>query len=188
MRRRVLWSGGFDSTFLVLHSLRQRRPIEAVYLQQFDDWQKQIRERRAIERVLREVPAELRRYLTIGQEARLEDFWSRYSDIDPELQALDWTSPQNGYLAAVAEAVKGAACGLVADDSTGQQPNVLEAMKRYGLRYPLLYWKKADLLPIAAQEGFLDLLSLTWSCETHEVTEAGCGTCLVCRRRLVPVL
>jgi 7-cyano-7-deazaguanine synthase in queuosine biosynthesis len=187
---RILWSGGFDSTYLVLRALQAGQRVEPVYAWQEIDWQKQINEQEAIARVRHALPAELRRELLEIHREPLSDHWSTYEEIEVELWAAvpkgDGLSPQDAFLASVARRIGPIEMAVVADDPT--QPGVMEILRREGVRFPLVAQSKAQILSRAVELGIEPYLRLTWSCEASVSFLGGkpCGVCEPCRHRIIP--
>ena len=72
--------------------------------------------------------------------------------------------------------------GSVCRELISREPE-LEILRN--LRYPLLRMSKADMLQEACQEGFADIMGLTWSC-WHPKDGKACGQCNMCVERILP--
>jgi hypothetical protein len=181
----VLWSGGFDSTALVLERLRRGETVRPVYMAQRARWQKQIRERDAMDRI--------RSAIAEPRLLRLVEWPAFNTSIEPHVRALDelnggdWTTVQNAALAAVADDVGPIAAALVADDYTATQRPVVGYLRRHRVALPVIASTKRDVLRVARDHGYAELLELTWSCEGRNTESRGlaCGRCEPCRHRIV---
>ncbi len=191
MPMRVLWSGGFDSTYLVLSLLAQGERVRAIYLTQDLAWQKQLRETEARRRILAALPPELRAHLDAQAEPeRLrEDVWARRARVDDELFKIgEERSPQLPLLCAYGQIEGRAAAAFVFGDETLRHPKHVRALETSGISLQLAGLTKSDALHDARRRGFEHLLALTWSCEAeNNVARFGpCGTCAPCRSRIMP--
>ncbi len=210
--REVLWSGGFDSTALVLQALHAGDAVRPIVLEAGEvEWQKLRRERRARERIRETMPAEFRARLWPDRFIRQEPIFSRidalHLDADRRLQTIaacgcrpvlradvaeypdgfPWVSRQNALLLAFAELWPGVEAGFVESDQTFRCP-VYGDRIRAAFRLPLADWSKAELLAWAESAGLRRLLDLTWTCEADNADAAAgpCGACDPCRARIIP--
>lgn len=193
--RRILWSGGFDSTWLVVDALLAGARVEAV------TWTgsgrlrppsgKAIQEEAARASIVEALPPALRGRLGLaaGADAQLDGLIGPLWDELVAAQPGEWWSPQNYVLAALPRSVGHAEAGIVADDRTARQAGVLGVLAREGVSTPIVARGKADLLADARARGFEDLLALTWSCEApdHAALLAPCGRCEACLARIVRI-
>lgn len=195
-RRRILWSGGFDSTALVLEGLARGDRIEPVYIDHDNGWKKDRYQMAAIARVIVALPEGLRARLTPVQRVTLEDVYrdtmARLAELDAAAIELGvGRSPQVALLHAVGRAVGPIEAAYVANDTAGAQlPLSRELLLSGGIQMPLIRTSKLELWAAARDRGFEDLLRLTWSCEgpagEPDWPEWPCGRCDPCRHRLVP--
>ncbi len=188
MTPRLLWSGGFDSTFRLLERLYVGDRVEVVYVNQGGDWQKQRREQEARRRLLAALPLGWRARVLIDPEdakgrppVLMADgsIAGRYADLELEAQRRypDGYSPQLPLLCAVADVLGPVeACFVQGDETPALFMPVLRA---HPFRLPLLERTKTQLLHAAWRSGFDDLLALTWSCEADD-GDAKVGPCRVC--------
>jgi hypothetical protein len=193
--RRILWSGGFDSTFLVLDALTRGERVEPFYVQQATEpvWQKQRRECAALESIVSRLPRGYRARLTKLPRAPFivyRDVWGEYRKLDKELRQIagDDYSPQLPLLAAVAHELHGVEMAFVAGDSSIQHEASRLFMAAHQIESPLAGKHKGELLRDADHRGFGHLLRLTWSCEGDALAaEHGpCGECGPCKARIIP--
>lgn len=199
--RRVLWTGGFDSTALVLETLRTERGRVEPYAIEFTypnmEWQKARREADARDRIRAALPP--------GMAARLEPdqvipFFPEHADraaavfdaiwsMRTAAGLSGWHSPQVSGLVVVAEHVAGLAAGYVAGDSALEDPFTRRELVRR-LALPFAHVSKRALLEQAHRAGYADVLDLTWSCEGDDwdAVDGPCGNCLPCRSRIIPAI
>lgn len=193
--RRILWSGGFDSTYLVVDALVAGHHVEAIRSDGWQDVHKAVKENIARLRIVAALPAELRAHLDEREENHTAFIFPNIWQAHDELTAAvggDWTSAQNGVLFLMPEIV-GPRCevGIVKDDNTAGQPAVLSVLNLRGLDFPLVERTKADLWEDARRRGFDDLLAMTWSCEgpgdrgVLGLMAEPCGECTPCRLRII---
>ncbi len=196
--RRILWSGGFDSTFLVIDALLAGHHVEAIRSDGWQDVHKSVKENIARLRVAAALPAELRRHLDEREENHVayltghDRIWQAHDELNAAIAADDWTSAQNGVLYMMPDIIgPRVEVGLVADDHTAQQPAVLAVLAKRGVDFPLVGQSKADLWLDAKRRGFDHLLTMTWSCEGPEnngvknLWAEPCGNCTPCRLRII---
>lgn len=183
----VLWSGGFDSTYLVIDRLLQGESVQPLYIAQSDGWQKQIRERDAMDRIRFALPGDLRSHLAPAQE------WIAWRDviasIEPELRKVSRsTTVQNAALAAVGVDAGPVEVALVSEDRTAHRPAVLAWLRSHRVELPMLASTKHAILARARVRGYEDLLGLTWSCEGPNADAAArpCAACEPCEHRILP--
>ena len=190
-RKRLLWSGGFDSTYLLVSQLKAGEHIEAVYLTQDPRWQKQAREIEARQRIFHALPHELQSRLTVHQPDPLDaDVWRRWHILNVELQAITGgCSVQTAMLAAIADQRGPVQAGIALGDGVANDPKQRELLREHQVEMPLVDVSKTTMYQTAQCEGWAHLLDLTWSCEAwnDEATAAPCGKCLPCQGRIRPV-
>lgn len=190
-RRRVFWSGGFDSTAWLLERLRRGDRVEAHYAPTGggdSGWQKNRHEQDARDRVLAALPAEWRSHLTIAPAIPFD--WQLHGEIVKDWrevgeQRSDWFSSQGPLLSAAGRLIGGADALYVGAEL---MPEVAELFRRSGVALPLLGVGKPAILAHAKATGVDGLLALTWSCEgeNDEAGHGGCGECKPCRERIIP--
>jgi 7-cyano-7-deazaguanine synthase in queuosine biosynthesis len=203
--RHILWSGGWDSTFCVLHAaLTQRHCVQPYYL--IDTGRDStLHELRAIERIRKDANARCGSALI----APVVYANSTETEADPEitqwfssLQARMHVGTQYEWLARFARAhamhalelavekyppgTESPLYVLLRDNTEGQgherafrrfPSDDLRLFERF--RFPVIHLIKHDMGNIAVQEGFDDLMQLTWFCH-RPVLGVPCGTCRPC--------
>jgi 7-cyano-7-deazaguanine synthase in queuosine biosynthesis len=195
-RRTILWTGGFDSTWLVVDSLLRGEAVRAVawlggsrYVLPRDKARNEAAARARIEHALpaalaRRLDVEVHRDNQVDGEA-MSAVWNELWGAAPGV----WWSPQNAILGMLPAVLGGpVAAGLVADDPTAAQAGVLRVLREHGVELPIVERRKAELLDDARARGFDELLALTWSCEGSGplASTTGCGECGPCRERILP--
>jgi hypothetical protein len=175
-KRRILWSGGVDSTYLLLSALQDGDRVEVAYAYMEDrcEWQKTRHEIQARHRIVHAIPAELRRRLLIAP---------REMDMDPEQSPWLWDACQRNLTAwesrgltysgqDVLLATFGAACGpyeaayLAGErDFGGHDREVADTFRQAGIRLPLVGLSKIACAQDGQRRGFEHLLRLAWSCD-----------------------
>lgn len=189
-RRRVFWSGGFDSTAWLLELLRRGDRVEAHYAPTgSDEWQKKHREMDARARILAALPAAWRSRLSIAESVPYD--WALHAEMLKDWHEVDdqrkagWWSSQGPLLSAVGRLVGGADALYI---GTELIPEVADLFRRSGVRLPLLGVGKPAILDHAQRTGVDGLLALTWSCEgeNDETIDRACGLCTPCQKRIIP--
>lgn len=191
MTRKILWSGGFDSTALVVDALRRGEKVEPYYVVTSEHWQKQIREREAIGRILAALPPEMRRLVVKEptEAPSLREVWTGFCEVDAEFRqrTAGWFSQQAAYMAAAADQIGGEIeMALVQGDHALAEPE-LAILREHRVTTPIAGITKSELLWNAERDGYADLLRMTWTCEAQnqDARLAACGVCEPCRRRII---
>jgi hypothetical protein len=183
---RVLWSGGFDSTFLVLELLREGRLVCPVVMADDPTWNKRRQEGAARRYVADLLPADWRAKLAPEEVVPFAAFQSRMTIREQEAHGEAWDfSPQTPALAAVADLAGPLLAGYVAEDDAVRGGSVT-LLHRAGVATPLQGWTKLDLVAQAERRGWLPILDRTWSCEEAS-GRTPCGWCVPCLLRVRPV-
>lgn len=195
--RSILWTGGFDSTWLVVDALLRGERVDAFTSTGWNAPHKAVREMVARERIKQTLPAQLRRHLwhveechaDVAIERRAKQTWAEMLTVEPA-----GTSPQNQILALLPAVIGRPVLdtGHVKDDPTTNQVAVRAILERHGIRMPLAHVTKVELLADARRRGFDNVLDLTWSCEGPLDRDDGpgltgppCGECEPCRMRIM---
>lgn len=192
IKQKVLWSGGFDSTYIVLKLISHRITVEPVYILQNLSWQKQARETAAMDRIRDMIPAELRYYLKDNTLVPIGEIRNGYKQEINNLHKLGIesgrdTSFQNPLLTAISSEISGLTSGICYDDPTAKQTKVVEYIKGKGIALPLIETSKQQMVKDANKIGISDILLSTWSCEGYDNDlTAQCGQCLPCELRIIP--
>lgn len=184
---KVLWSGGFDSTFLVLDLLRTGFRVHPVVLVDSPEWQKRQREAAARHRIRWALPREYAGRL--GREEVLDwpEWVDRFEVLDQAAQHRypEGYSSQIPMLAAAAKLTGPVLSGYLEDDGAVRRGDVTMLLEA-GIGCPMISLTKPQLLARAARHGYGPLLDLTWSCEGASALVGPCGECDPCLQRLLP--
>jgi len=188
--RRILWTGGFDSTWLVVDALLDGYRVEAPVWRGvgvgIGSWQKPANEDEARRRILHALPPDLQsRLRSVAIDGRMTGAWQ---DAWAELTAAEgdrWWPPQTYMIASLPQLTGPVEAAFVATDVTTSRPGIMAALERRGVRSPIADLTKPELLVDATRRGFRHLLDLTWSCECDI---AGAGDCDPCHHRVIPGL
>lgn len=191
LRRQVLWSGGFDSTFRLLSLVAAGERVAPIYLDQECRWQKQVRELDARDRILSQLPTDWRRRIDgppVGED--FGDFWATFLRLHRQYADAglgEWPSQDPG-IAAAGLLRPGVEACYVAGDTLTENPARLALLRDHQVALPLIRFTKRDLWKEATRQGWADLLLLTWSCEGEDIdaTARPCGNCQSCQARIVP--
>lgn len=207
--RRICWSGGFDSTLLVLSALMRGDTVTPILAPMGpEDWQKTRRERAARDYLRVHLPPGLRSRLhpaadiTADTHTRqsplqrdydhfLDELATRRHDVGLSLQ--DGYNAQIPMLLAVAQAASPTPqvieAAFVSTDVSLQDPATFSLLSER-IQLPFQHVSKAELL--AQHPALYDLLLRTWSCEAH-ITDgplqnrlSPCGQCDPCLARIIP--
>ena len=190
-RKQVLWSGGFDSTYLLVSQLKAGERVEAVYITQNLGWQKQAREIEARQRIVHALPPELRARLKVHQPDQLgQEVWARWYTLNADIQTqTGGCSAQTAMLAAMADQRGPLQAGIAKGDLVANDAVQRGLLLEHQVEMPLLNVSKAAMYETAKAEQWGHLLDLTWSCEAYNSMAAAqpCGVCLPCQGRIRPV-
>lgn len=197
---RLLWTGGWDSSFRLMQLLLlERRAVQPIYVLTPDRTTARL-ELRAIERMRDGLrprladPALLRPLQILLASDHRPTSWQRAAF--DAIRARAHLGTQYLALAGVAE-TQGwrdvevsverytspdglSAWSRMLMDSPGVLGQRPEAQLLKYWSFPVMHLTKEDMGQIAAQEGFLDLLRLRWFCH-DPVGEKACGRCRPCR-------
>lgn len=195
----VAFTGGFDSTFLLLAHLSMEQHVEPVYLACRVDARRNCAQEWESTRSLWAVldarypgllaPLRVVRHI---QEPAMRDAQARLgkvngilpmrSRIGGQYEALSAWALTEGVELEVAAEIGG---NLEHALHSGMVPP--EDMDRAlrGLVFPLANTTRAQMMERATAEGWLDILEQTWSCR-HPSEGKPCGSCSSCRTRPVP--
>jgi len=183
---RLLWTGGWDSTFRLLHLLLvQQRAVQPVYLVS-SGRASTMQELTTMERLRAEVlprltdpsllrPTQVHLWSDFPPSPALREAYAavaaqehigiQYLHLAAVAQALDWHDAEVGVIAADRWGARGAGPGSV-------------LFERFA--FPLLDLPKARMGEIAREHGFYDLLVQRWFCQTP-LAGRPCGVCHPCR-------
>lgn len=199
-KRRILWTGGFDSTWLVIDALLSGAQVETVTLRGLTQYQKTPNEDAARARIQHGLPGTLRsRLFSQVYDTRYESIVSEMRSPWNELWGMagskfeDW-SEQAPLLCAIPPATGRMEVGHVREDKGPHWRPRWAYMNSRGLDFPIEHLSKPELLRDAQNRGFSHLLAMTWSCEDTQGPESrlknpsrvACGNCEPCEHRIMP--
>lgn len=177
----VLWSGGIDSTYLILHLLEQGHQVDAGYIKIVINKEQTVRELAAIERLLPLLENDNFKYLGVLNELNIKNSGNVIlNQIPMFLTALYHLGPYDEF-----------ATGFIMnDDTVSWIPDITACYKGFrplvrnlpNITFPLIKLKKMDLwrrLPEPIRNN------VVW-CEDedglYDSTKNGCGACHSCLR------
>jgi hypothetical protein len=195
---RVLWTGGWDSSFRLLQALLiERRPVQPIYLVN-PDRDSTLHEIRAMEAIRSGVTARLddpdmlaptevhvRTHFSISRElvtahdliAGRIHIGSQYLWLAAAAEALDWY----GVELSLERWEEGLSpLQRVVFDERGELNGSPESQLFRYWSFPVLHLTKNEMAGIAREHGFLDLLSSRWFCHIP-FRGKPCGLCRPCR-------
>ncbi len=183
---RLLWTGGWDSSFRLLQLLLvDRRPVQPIYVLSptRDSAPQEIRAMQAIRAGV--LPRLEESVLLYPTEVHLERDYSpspRLAAAFEAVTAREHIGSQYLFLAAVAEARgwEGVEIGVISTDRWGgAEGSPASELFRFW-SFPLLHLPKSEMGRIAREHGFYDLLAQRWFCHTP-LWDRPCGVCRPCR-------
>lgn len=195
---RVLWTGGWDSTFRILQALllEQRRvqPIYVVSVTRGSTMQ----ELRAMERIRAATLSRLadpsrllatqvhigaqyppRAELTQMRESILRRGWvgEQYVNLTAVAEALDWHGVE---MSMERHLPVPSIIEREFVDATGRVRDAPESALFSRWSYPVIGITKRDMAGVAQEHGFLELLRRRWFCH-QPMRDKPCGRCRPCR-------
>lgn len=199
-RRQVFWSGGFDSTALVLEHLRAGHHVVPFVIDMDPgdgpEWQKTRNERDARERIRANLPTELQRHLDQEQLVTTDHLVTRHYRLEYELwerQIGHWQpgadptrNRQLPMLVLAAGEIGGRVdAGFVATDRALRDQAHQEVLAN-AVDVPMGQWTKFDIWLRAVRYGYAARLRQTWSCEgLNDQGRIACGVCEACQHRVL---
>jgi hypothetical protein len=204
---RLLWTGGWDSTFRLLSLISQHRcQVQPYYVidRARSSWPIEIERIRQIWTICQEcsnfpgaaLPPIVIEKADIEPDAEITRQFKRLAErtkiISPQCEWLAWFAEQHGLhdleLAVERDAMTYRILRnhvLMAADPVRRyalRPDVDGdlAMFRY-FRFPLFDIIKSDMEVLAKQQGFADILELSWFCFRPFAGRWPCGMCVPCR-------
>ncbi|MEY3020752.1 MAG: hypothetical protein RLZZ272_1736 [Actinomycetota bacterium] len=191
----ILWTGGWDSTFRLLQLLLvEGRSVQPYYVLNPDrpGLHRELGARASIATAVSErLPAEVRLLPTtfaLRDEVPVGRWRATVLDLG--------LSFQNAWLAAIVEQRGWAGIELCISRADGNWPSFFErgadgravpvdgpVRDLFGLfRFPLIDLTRRDMVDIAREHGFLDVLQLRWFCWFPSERGRACGTCPPCHQ------
>jgi len=207
--RNLLFTGGWDSSFRLLHLLLvEKQPVQPIYVLD-PDRRSYSQELKTMTKIKREV---IHKYPE-SRELLLPTLMFDMTDLeeDPEIKAAEKAALKQSFFGSqyewLARTVKqhnfedaemclehhtgpvGAVpliTPLVEEGEDGllRFPKKLQDTAAYGVfgpfSYPVLKLTKPDMMEIARQHGFLDNLEMSWFCHRPNILNQPCGFCNPC--------
>ena len=210
---KVLWTGGFDSTYRIVELSQFDVLIQPYYLKD-----KQRRSEKYELNAIREITADIERHP--GTRCRILPLIAQQaSDLKQDceiveaynrLRAISYIGPQYIWLAEFAKSNKGMELCIETDDSTygatwclrknGKLKKIIDGdlvywildeenssrdvMTVFGsLRFPLIEITKLEMLEEYKRMGFTETIKKTWFCHTP-VNGEPCGVCSPCMQAI----
>jgi hypothetical protein len=202
---KILWTGGWDSTFQLLRLLlEERRPVEPVYL--IDEKRRSLRHElmamRMIRQTLNEKYPHTRELLQIPLFYSLRDIPipESVTEAFKQLKTKHGIGGQYEWLASFClhYGVHGLQLCIHRDDKAyppakwlteGEaDPATIQSTPEWKIfshfQYPILELTKPDMHRIAQDHGWNDLMEMTWFCH-RPVHDLPCGQCNPCQYTIV---
>lgn len=203
----VLWTGGWDSTFRLLQLVViKKNTVQPYYIVDPYRWSliQELKAMSMIKKLLRQrypetsnllLPIILFDKTDIREDRQISEsylklrnklggqyewlaMWAKQAGIkDMELVIEQGNSP-TGCLSVVRSFLKKAENGHVVGDEYAGTPE--HDLFRYFL-FAITDISKLDMLRIARENGFADILELSWFCHRPKVSSLPCGTCNPCK-------
>ena len=198
---KVLWTGGWDSSFRVMELLLvEHRAVQPIYvlnlkrksasneLRAMDRMRQGLRERMANPSLLRPTHVVVAQDIPLLgdlvrlRERILEKTWvgTQYVMLGSIAEALGWKDVEICMQAQEGGAVTGLHRLVFADERGGRLTHAPEAQLFKYWSFPLLHVPKSEMAVTARQHGFYDLLVQRWFCH-YPVFDKPCGRCNPCR-------
>lgn len=200
---KLLWSGGWDSTFRLLqllliekkfvkpyylidpnrkslnYEIRTMREIKNRLFQKFPETQKLLLPTYMCEvNDIKENPDITKHYQIVKKKysfGEQYDWLARFAvehelnEIEISWEGREMTTKRKAVLPLVHPS---------SDIYTDLDPSINEIFKYY--RYPIFYTLRTEMISIAEQNDFFDLLDLSWSCHSPSRWGRPCGRCTPC--------
>lgn len=205
----ILWTGGWDSTFRVLdlllvknetvqphYILDPQRKSTAMEIATMDQIRSEVIRRRPdaaarfkptvlVDR--NSIPADetitadynrLRSRIHIGTQYDWLCRYARHSGVN----GLELGMVKGGHF----EQIISSDMAVVSDGAdryitVNNPPTVPELQIFLGMHFPVMFYSKLDMGELAKQNGFADLMEMTWFCHTPTPQGKPCGICEPCR-------
>jgi hypothetical protein len=204
---KILWTGGWDSTFRVLYLVIIKKEfVQPYYIVDPFRWsllqelQAMSRIRQSLRRKFPEIcnlllptkmfdKTDIREDVNIAKSyAPLKQrlggqyewlaMWAKQIEINGIELVIEKTDSKLGCLPVVGKYLKKEENGLVIDDAYAGSPEHI--LFQYFL-FAITDTSKLDMLRLATENGFEDLLGLTWFCHRPKFFSQPCGTCNPCK-------
>lgn len=205
----VLWTGGWDSTFRVIQLFHRDASIQPIYILDHSriSYTKELESIRKITAYLPErfpnSKGEVKPLIIIDKKDIAPNLYLKL--IHKFLRKKVDLGSQYYYLARIAKKYPGIELSLheedlyrffnksqllkISDEFTGDNwkvnPKKVDFFRRQlfsNMTFPLVELTKPEMKRISENEGFFDLMELTWFC--HKSTNKPCGNCSPCKQYL----
>lgn len=205
--RKVLWTGGWDSTFRVLYCLiADKSHVQPYYIVDPFRWSlvQELKAMSRIKELLRIKYPELGALLLptilvektdiavdrqiaasyallqnkLGGQYEWLAMWAKQAGMKGVELVIEKTDSPVGCLPVVGRFLTKAEAGLVVDDAYAGTPE--HDLFHYFL-FAITELSKLDMLRIARENGFEDILELSWFCHRPKFSTLPCGTCNPCK-------
>jgi hypothetical protein len=203
----VLWTGGWDSTFRVLQLvIINKIPVQSYYIVDPFRWSlvQELKAMSRVKEILRHrypqvsnllLPTILFDKTDIREDRQIADsviglrnklggqyewlaMWAKQAGIKDLELVIEQTDSQIGCLPVVKSFLKNTENGNVVDDKYAGTPE--HDLFRYFL-FVTTDVSKLDMLRIARENDFADILELSWFCHRPKFSSLPCGTCNPCK-------
>lgn len=206
----VFWSGGLDSTYIVLQTLLlEQKKLQPYYIIDPDrpSWKKELEVMQQIrEEIARYDPNAAQRLLPtrIFEKKSIKKYWilrwhyhwfTRHMDLGPQYEWLARFACQHK-LSAIAvgfiknpehldlqldRMIRQQAMGEGFECRIKDKPHPKALQLFKRLRFPIIWLSKHELVENAIRHGFSHLLALSWFCHTPTSENKPCGHCRPCQ-------
>jgi 7-cyano-7-deazaguanine synthase in queuosine biosynthesis len=203
----LLWTGGWDSTFRMLQLIIiNKNIVQPYYVVDPFRWSlvQEFKAMSRIKKLFRQrypqvsnllMPTILFDKTDIREDRQIADsffglrnklggqyewlaMWAKQTGIKDLELAIEQTDSRAGCLPVVRSFLKKTENGHVVDDEHAGTPE--HDLFRYFL-FAVTDVSKLDMLRIARENGFADILELSWFCHRPKVSSLPCGTCNPCK-------
>jgi|SRR5690606_35281975 len=203
---KVLWTGGWDSTFRIIQLYRLRVTIQPIYILD-QNRRSYVKEIEAIEKITKELSVKFPKSngkilpIILKREDIPSDYFLKF--VSKVLKRRMSLGKQYYWLACVAKKYKNLELSLhredmdrfftteqlvqINDNTTGVNwkinPKKVDFYKRQlflNMTFPLIEMSKPEMKRISEDDDFFDLMELTWFC--HKSTRKPCGNCNPCKQ------
>ena len=192
---RLFWSGGIDSTVLLLSMLFQGISVEPFWVAVNAAPDAMNHEHEARERIVRSLAADQRKLLRPERRFAVPDYYDAFVDIRLQLAVAGIhtttripRSAAQGYirwnhvaLLSVARIMGPTVSGICQQQQISRMPEERRIAEERGLLMPIVDWTKSQILDEADSLGVLQMLRETWSCpnpiENKPCRRPGCVWC-----------
>lgn len=197
---RLFWSGGVDSTVVLLSLLKQGIVVDPIWVAVNVPQKTMDMEREARRLIIHSLPQSLRSLLKQEAQFEFSRYYSEFVRLKQQLSASGIKTvskiPQtatSGFIrwnhvafVAVSKIVGPCLSGICQQQQISEMPQEREWAQSNGLLMPIVQWTRTDILDEAERLGILNLLGDTWSCP-NPTDDGPCkkSTCIWCSDRIL---